>query len=106
MKRYGKVLGVLAATLVLASTPVLGHIVTLKDVVDARAAKEWPTVYRNLRTAASHMAMIADPLGMAIAKQFPEKYANAKGITPSCIPARLGDQAWLFSWRTGNEKPM
>src|SRR5215510_13504465 len=55
---------------------VKGHIVTLKAVVDAQAAKEWPTVYSNLRTAASHMAMIADPLGMAIAKQFPEKYAQ------------------------------
>ena len=33
-------------------------------------------VYSNLRMATSHMAMIADPLGMAIAKQFPEKYAQ------------------------------
>jgi copper chaperone CopZ len=57
---------------------VKGHILTLKDVVDAQAAKEWPKVYGNLRLATSHMAMIADPLGMAIAKQFPEKYA--KGI--------------------------
>ena len=55
---------------------VKSHVVTLKDVVDAQAAKEWPMVYRNLRTAASHMAMIADPLGIAIAKQFPEKYAQ------------------------------
>src|SRR5512146_11895 len=45
---------------------VKGHIVTLKEVVDTQAAKEWPMVYSNLRTAASHMAMIADPLGMAI----------------------------------------
>jgi len=55
---------------------VKGHVVTLKNVVDAQAAKEWPMVYSNLRTAASHMAMIADPLGVAIAKQFPEKYAQ------------------------------
>jgi copper chaperone CopZ len=55
---------------------VKGHVVTLKDVIDAQAAKEWPMVYSNLRTASSHMAMIADPLGMAIAKQFPEKYAQ------------------------------
>ena len=55
---------------------VKGHVVTLKDVIDAQAAKEWPMVYTNLRTAASHMAMIANPLGMAIAKQFPEKYAQ------------------------------
>ncbi|MGH7798149.1 MAG: hypothetical protein ACREQ2_25075 [Candidatus Binatia bacterium] len=55
---------------------VKGHVITLKDVIDAQAAKEWPMVYSNLRTAASHMAMIADPLGIAIAKQFPEKYAQ------------------------------
>lgn len=52
------------------------HVVTLKDVVDAQAAKDWPKVYTNLRMAAGHMAMIADPLGMAIAQQFPERYAR------------------------------
>jgi len=55
---------------------VKGHILTLKDVVDAQAAREWPKVYVNLRAAASHMAMIADPLGTAIAKQFPERFAH------------------------------
>jgi hypothetical protein len=55
---------------------VKGHILTLKDVVDAQAAREWPKVYSNLRMATSHMAMIADPLGAAIAKQFPDRYAQ------------------------------
>ena len=55
---------------------VKGHIITLKDVVDAQAAREWPSVYANLRMAASHMAMIADPLGTAIAKQFPDRFAQ------------------------------
>jgi hypothetical protein len=55
---------------------VKGHILTLKDVVDAQAAKEWPKVYSNLRLATSHMAMIADPLGAAITKQFPDRYAQ------------------------------
>jgi hypothetical protein len=55
---------------------VKGHILTLKDVVDAQATKEWPKVYSNLRMATSHMAMIADPLGAAIAKQFPDRYAQ------------------------------
>jgi copper chaperone CopZ len=55
---------------------VKGHILTLKDVVDAQAAREWPKVYSNLRLATSHMAMIADPLGAAIAKQFPDRYAQ------------------------------
>jgi hypothetical protein len=55
---------------------VKGHIITLKEVVDAQAAREWPKVYANLRMAASHMAMIADPLGTAIAKQFPDRFAQ------------------------------
>jgi hypothetical protein len=55
---------------------VKGHILTLKDVVDAQAVKEWPKVYSDLRLAAAHMAMIADPLGVAIAKQFPERFAH------------------------------
>jgi hypothetical protein len=55
---------------------VKDHILTLKDVVDAQAAREWPKVYTNLRMAASHMAMIADPLSMAIAQQFPGRYAQ------------------------------
>lgn len=55
---------------------VKDHILTLKDVVDAQASREWPTVYINLRMAASHMATIADPLSMAIAQQFPDRYAQ------------------------------
>jgi hypothetical protein len=55
---------------------VKGHILTLKDVVDSQAAKEWPKVYVSLRMAAGHMAMIADPLGMAIAKQFPDRFVQ------------------------------
>lgn len=55
---------------------VKDHILTLKDVVDAQAAREWPKVYANLRMAAGHMAMIADPLSLAIAQQFPERYAQ------------------------------
>ena len=42
----------------------------------AQAMLDWPKVYANLRMAASHMAMIADPLGMAIAKQFPDRFAQ------------------------------
>jgi len=52
------------------------HALTLKDVIDAQAAKDWPKVYTNLRSAAGHMQMIADPLAGAIVKQFPEKYAQ------------------------------
>jgi hypothetical protein len=52
------------------------HVVTLKDVVDAQVAKDQAKTFQALRSAASHMRMIADPLAAAIAKQFPEKFTN------------------------------
>jgi hypothetical protein len=51
------------------------HVLTLKDVIDAQAAKDQAKAYRSLRTAAGHMQMIADPLAEAIAKQFPQRFA-------------------------------
>jgi len=54
---------------------VRGHITSLKTVIDAQAAND-PAVYNNIRMAAAHMQMIADPLAAAIAKQFPERFAS------------------------------
>jgi hypothetical protein len=51
------------------------HVLTLKDVIHAQAAKDPVKAYTALRMAASHMHMIADPLADAIAKQFPAKYS-------------------------------
>ena len=51
------------------------HVLTLKDVVDAQAAKDPVKANKALRTAYSHMHMIADPLAEAIVKQFSSKYA-------------------------------
>ncbi|OLB98969.1 MAG: hypothetical protein AUH30_06135 [Candidatus Rokubacteria bacterium 13_1_40CM_68_15] len=52
------------------------HVVTLKTVIDAQAAKDSEKAYAALRTAAGHMQMIADPLAEAIVKQFPDKFAG------------------------------
>jgi hypothetical protein len=52
------------------------HVLTLKDVVDAQGMGDQKKAYTALRAAAGHMMMIADPLAMAIAKQFPQKFAN------------------------------
>jgi hypothetical protein len=52
------------------------HVLTLKDVVDAQGMGDQRKAYTALRAAASHMMMIADPLASAIAKQFPDKFAN------------------------------
>ena len=52
------------------------HVVTLKTVIDAQAAKDPGKAYNALRTAAGHMQMIADPLAEAIVKQFPDKFSG------------------------------
>lgn len=52
------------------------HVLTLKDVIDAQATKDQVKAYAALRTAGMHMSMIANPLADAIAKQFPDKFAQ------------------------------
>jgi hypothetical protein len=52
------------------------HVVTLKDVVDAQAAKDHARAYEALRAATAHMSMIADPLAGAIVKQFPDRFSG------------------------------
>ena len=52
------------------------HVLTLKDVVDAQATGDAGKAYMALRMAAGHMHMIADPLAAAIAKQFPDRFAE------------------------------
>jgi len=50
------------------------HVLTLKDVIDAQAAKDQSRAFTALRTGAGHMQMIADPLAEAIVTQFPDKF--------------------------------
>jgi hypothetical protein len=50
------------------------HVLTLKDVIDAQAAKDPGKAWIAARTAAAHMQQIADPLAEAIVKQFPDRY--------------------------------
>jgi hypothetical protein len=50
------------------------HAVTLKAVIDAQAAGDQAGAYMALRTAYSHMAMIAEALAQGIVKQFPKKF--------------------------------
>lgn len=51
------------------------HVVSLKEVVDAQAARDYKLAFEKTRGAARHMQMIADPLADAIAAQFPDKFA-------------------------------
>jgi hypothetical protein len=50
------------------------HVVALKDVIDAQAAKDPARAFTAQRTGAAHMQMIADPLAEAIVTQFPERF--------------------------------
>ena len=50
------------------------HVVTLKDVIDAQAAKDQARAFTAQRSGAGHMQMIADPLAEAIVTQFPDKF--------------------------------
>ena len=52
------------------------HVVTLKEVIDVQATGDHAQAWKNVRTAAGHMAKIADPLAAAIAKQFPQRFAS------------------------------
>jgi hypothetical protein len=54
------------------------HVVTLKEVIDVQAAGDQTKAWKSVRTAAGHMAKIADPLAAAITKQFPQKFAAAQ----------------------------
>ena len=56
------------------SALVKTHVQTLKDIVDAQAAKDYPKTSSSFHTAFAHMPMIADPLADAIVKQFPDKF--------------------------------
>jgi hypothetical protein len=50
------------------------HVFTLKDVIDAQAAKDFTKAYTNERTAADHMSTVATTLAPLIVAQFPDKY--------------------------------
>lgn len=63
------------------------HVLTLKDVVHAQAAGDQTKAYANLRTAFSHMPMIANPLTDAISQQFPDRFGTAAANNmPSLMP--------------------
>ena len=61
------------------------HVVTLKEVIDAQASRDYVRAYAAQRTATAHMKMIADPLAGAIVKQFPDRFAG----NPEAVAAGL-----------------
>ena len=65
------------------------HVLTLKAVIDAQAAKDQDRAFTALRTGAGHMQMIADPLAGAIVKQFPDKIAGASDTPAATLRTTL-----------------
>ena len=65
------------------------HVLTLKAVIDAQAAKDQERAFTALRAGAGHMQMIADPLAGAIVKQFPEKIAGATDTKAAALRTML-----------------
>jgi hypothetical protein len=81
------------------------HVLTLKAVIDAQAAKDQDRAYTALRAGAGHMQMIADPLAGAIVKQFPDKIAGAPDTPAASLRAVLNlalrEHVYLASAATG-----
>jgi hypothetical protein len=81
------------------------HVVTLKDVIDAQASKDFGRAYTAQRTAAAHMQMIGDPLAGAIVKQFPGRFAGSSQSVASglrtALNLALAEHAYLAGAATG-----
>jgi hypothetical protein len=65
------------------------HVLTLKAVIDAQAARDQDRAFTALRVGAGHMQMIADPLAGAIVKQFPDKIAGASETPAAALRTAL-----------------
>jgi plastocyanin len=67
---------------------VKDHVLSLKSVIDAQKARDQAAVYNGLREAIGHMGHIADPLAVAIAGQFPDRFPG-DAMTPA-VDYRVG----------------
>jgi hypothetical protein len=81
------------------------HVLTLKAVIDAQAARDQDRAFVALRTGAGHMQMIGDPLAGAIVKQFPDKIAGATDTRAASLRTALNlalrEHVYLASAATG-----
>ena len=84
---------------------VKDHILTLKEIIDAQAAGDQPRQFAATRKAMSHMHQIGDPLAVAIAKQFPDKFpgkADSEAATVrTTLNLSLREHTYLAARATG-----
>jgi hypothetical protein len=50
------------------------HVASLKEIVDAQAAKDYASAYTKERDAEKHMLVLGNDLADAIVEQFPSQY--------------------------------
>lgn len=80
------------------------HVLTLKDVVDARIEEDFDATFANLREAAGHMDMLGAALADAIATQN-DIPGDANGDLASAqaqLNLLLSEHVWLAGAATGN----
>ncbi|HVE92209.1 MAG TPA: hypothetical protein VNE62_07915 [Actinomycetota bacterium] len=85
---------------------VKDHVLDLKGVVDAQAAKDFTGAYTKIRDGYHHMDMIGGALAGAIAKQFPTKFSGAadskKAALHTTLTQQFGEHVALAAAATGN----
>jgi hypothetical protein len=81
------------------------HVLTLKAVIDAPAARDQDRAFTALRVGAGHMQTVADPLAGAIVKQFPDRFAGAAeapaGALRTALNLALREHVHLAAAATG-----
>ncbi|MFN8525083.1 MAG: cupredoxin family copper-binding protein [Chloroflexota bacterium] len=68
---------------------VKGHILSLKDVIDAQKAGNPGAQFAAIRMAGGHMSMIGDPLAAATVAKFPGKF-GVQAAAPAAAPTASG----------------
>src|SRR5262249_32010643 len=80
------------------------HVLQTKAVVDAQAARDWPSAYQAIRTAYVHMQMIGDPVAEAIARgkpsTFPGDAASKAADLRASLNMLLQEHLYLASMAT------
>ncbi|GAC1656484.1 MAG: hypothetical protein NVS9B1_11970 [Candidatus Dormibacteraceae bacterium] len=81
------------------------HVQQTAAIVDAQAAKDWPTAYANIRKAYAHMRSIGDPLSEAIVAKNSSKIAgdpkNKAVDLRVTLDQALQEHLYLASFATG-----
>lgn len=106
---FGKFIGGALEDPNLAADAVAGllktHVLGLKDLVDAQAAKDFPRAWELTREGAQHMAAIAKPLAVSIALKSQEKVkgdpASPAANVLDALNSALREHVYLAADATG-----